>query len=1367
MISFKNLLDNNLYTNIKIYNILNNENAILAYYGYNKNSLIDFLNSSILNHNEFKNYYEKTIVKKNKLKIFLNIGKNSTFNYINKKLKNKLINKQKLNEFKGENVIINVTNENNLKVYNNFNEILEDFFNSQVNMSIRKKYKNFIFIIDIDNNLKFNEVINNTKKSTIGFLYKFLESNNKLKISNLNFYCMINNTSKNSFIKFPLNNKFLSSNNIKLIENIQKLIINDKDENINTYEKELKYLEKVNKDDDKSEKVIDSIFSKLLINEKELSKNQKNLVSNISNKIRMKFSSDEFSKYDVNMMIQDIEDDKEIMKDIDFLKDTIKTGKETEIIENLKKQQDNINLDDLNFKDIFSEMSSVITDETLNINAINDEIKKVSQVKVFDDKYMSEQFEKDLFNVLESFNDDVDIPTFITDIQTEDSSTVLDKKNTMKIKMKDANNKTHNIKVDIPKIVDGKYIIVNGSKKIIQKQLTLKPIVKTKSDTVQITTNYNKLFITRFGQKKSAKLNILKKIFTGIDLNKYKKNKNIFNFKFGNTIDKNSKYLTSLEYIDISSYLSSFNTSEFTLYFDQSELENHINSNENLSKLKYDSKEYFPIGFNNDNNKLIVCSLKDYSIYILLDKFDLISGSISSLLLETVLDNCKENIYEAIKTTIESNQSLCYSRIEINNKKVPVIIILCYEIGLRNVLERYHIDYEFTTSNKSIKLSENKNKIRFKNGYLIYDVSKIRNSILLSGLNLLDTKSINFEELEKKDVFLDLFYELFKSRNAAKGFHNTISLLIDPITKEVLNDLKLPNNIIDLLLYANTLLEDISFKSLNDMSIYRIRGAEQVNACLYQLLSNSFKNYKDTSHARNPVTMSIPQDALIKKLVEMPTVDEFSELNPTLEMEKMNSVTYKGVAGLNVDEAYTEEIRGFDKSMEGILAINTPDSDKVGVVRELTLNSSITNTRGYLNLEKELNKNTDLYSPGELMNVFTTTHADPPRIGMMVTQQKHIVPTKKQDSLLVGSGMEKAVPYTIGNTFAFKAKEKGKVKTIDEKNKLVLLEYSNGTEDIIDMDNHTIKNSNGGFYVNQKLDLLFKEGQSFKKGDIIAKNSAFFNGNKQGEINYTFGKLCKIAIASGDFTYEDSSIITESLSKDMSTKVTMRKALALDVNANIDYIVKEGQKIKTGEPLCIFEKSFEDKSINDLLDKIGSELGEEISDISKNSIHSKYTGGIAKINIYYNREISEFTPSVQKILKDYIKSYQNKLKIINSNKAFRDSSNITLPPVEKINGNKIKGEDIDGILIEFFIEYEDELSVGDKISFYTSLKTIICDIIKKGEEPISEYHKDEIIEAILSPISIAGRQTADIYYAMFSNKALIELKRQIKEIYNK
>lgn len=368
----------------------------------------------------------------------------------------------------------------------------------------------------------------------------------------------------------------------------------------------------------------------------------------------------------------------------------------------------------------------------------------------------------------------------------------------------------------------------------------------------------------------------------------------------------------------------------------------------------------------------------------------------------------------------------------------------------------------------------------------------------------------------------------------------------------------------------------------------------------------------------------------------------------------------------------------------------------------------------------------------------------------------------------MSSGVEKTIPYLISNDFAFKSKKAGMVEKIDEKNKVAILKYEDGSSDIIDLGNKLSKNSNGGFYVVQNFEMLFREGQHFKGNEIIAKNPQFFVGEGKkldDEISYAYGKLTKIAIASGDFTFEDSSIITENLSKSMATKVTMKEDIILGTNSNISYIVKEGQKIKTGDPLIVFENSFDDSSINDVLNKIGDEFKEEIKELSKNVLLSHYSGTIDKIVMYYNKDIEEFSGTSKKILDEYIKSNSSKKTLIES-KVGKGFDSIGTPVVEKQNTDKIKGKNVDGLMIEFYITYNDELSIGDKISFYTSLKSIISDVIPKGEEPYSEYDEKESIDAIVSPMSIVSRMVPDIYMMMFSNKALIELKKQIKDELN-
>ena len=63
--------------------------------------------------------------------------------------------------------------------------------------------------------------------------------------------------------------------------------------------------------------------------------------------------------------------------------------------------------------------------------------------------------------------------------------------------------------------------------------------------------------------------------------------------------------------------------------------------------------------------------------------------------------------------------------------------------------------------------------------------------------------------------------------------------------------------------------------------------------------------------------------------------------------------------------------------MVGLFAISTPDSDKVGVVRQLAYDPSIMNTRGFIDTNRN-NKNgsTNIYGPAELLSSFTGKHAD-------------------------------------------------------------------------------------------------------------------------------------------------------------------------------------------------------------------------------------------------------------------------------------------------------------------------------------------------------------------------------------------------------
>lgn len=385
---------------------------------------------------------------------------------------------------------------------------------------------------------------------------------------------------------------------------------------------------------------------------------------------------------------------------------------------------------------------------------------------------------------------------------------------------------------------------------------------------------------------------------------------------------------------------------------------------------------------------------------------------------------------------------------------------------------------------------------------------------------------------------------------------------------------------------------------------------------------------------------------------------------------------------------------------------------------------------------------------------------------MQVTQAKHIVSTKVQSPPLYGTGAEKTLAHIIGSDFIAKAKQDGYVESIDEKNELMVLKYKDGTHDIIDLSTRSDKNSNGGFYISNQKVTTYKEGDKFKRNDIIAKNERFFKDVNEAT-SFMQGRLTKVAITPMSTTYEDGTAVTSQLTDDMSTKITMNKPIAIGPNANVEFLIKKGQEIKAGDPLIIFEESFDDADINKFLDKIGKDFNETIKDLSKNKIASKYTGKIVGIDLYYNLPIEDFSPSLQKIIKSYNKAVEAKNQLIKKYETNGEAFDIILPPSNQVDVDKIKGNVFQGLLIDVYIEHDDNLWIGDKLSFQTSLKAIVSEVIDEKLAPYSEFNKEEHVQALMSPLSPLNRMTADGLSMMFMSKFILGLKQRVKEEYEK
>ena len=299
-----------------------------------------------------------------------------------------------------------------------------------------------------------------------------------------------------------------------------------------------------------------------------------------------------------------------------------------------------------------------------------------------------------------------------------------------------------------------------------------------------------------------------------------------------------------------------------------------------------------------------------------------------------------------------------------------------------------------------------------------------------------------------------------------------------------------------------------------------------------------------------------------------------------------------------------------------------------------------------------------------------------------------------------------------------------------------------------------------------------KVGQKIKKRDILAYDSNFFSNSKLYGNRFNIGSLQKIACMSSYSTYEDSTFVTKKLCEDMATEIVMEKPVVLGKNANVDYIVEIGQNVSVGDELIRFEVSFKDESLNKFLSNIGDELKEEIKAMGKTPIKTKYSGVIEDIKVYSTVDVEELSPTLKKIVNNYYDRINKKKKIINkynkSDSVYKCGIMLN-EPVTKIEtkDGKVKSHTVNsGVLIIFYIKYKDTVGVGDKICFFTALKSIVGEVIPEGYEPYSLFRPDEKISSVVAPGAVMNRMTPSVILSMFGNKVLIELKRKLKDIYD-
>lgn len=979
----------------------------------------------------------------------------------------------------------------------------------------------------------------------------------------------------------------------------------------------------------------------------------------------------------------------------------------------------------------------------LDIDSVNPEWKDMK----FAATMGSYKLDDDIVRIFGSFYNKSN-PLVVRELNKEDTSTSDDLIETYTCKYESAKGERFTLKLDIPKFVDNQYMILRGNRKNIPIQLFLMPILKTEENAVQIVSCYNKIFVRRFGTNSGKSNPVTDKLMKALD-KEYKHIKT----ETGDNSKVCSKYELPIDYIDLASNYSKIETPRYTFLFNQDYIRSKYKiDDKNGLCFGIDKKTKEPIYFKPNPDQPIF-----FSYYL-------------QMMIETSLANTNErelfiDNFNSAATAVR----YCYSRASILGTNIPLVVICGLAEGLEKTMQKAKIKYSLSESRPKYDKAT-QDIIKFNDGYLLYNLD-YSSCLLMNGLKQCATEEHSLTEINSRLMYLD-FLDMFGGRIKADGLDNFQDCMVDPITREVLQHYKLPTDYVSILLYANFLLSDNKFTKHGDIrSTRRMRRMEQVASYMYEVLSKAYGAYSTgLKHGRN-VGFSVKQSAVIDRLLVGNTTDDQSILNALGEYEAYYAVTPKGPSGMNSDRAYSLDKRSFDDSMVNVLSASTGFAGNVGISRQATIDANIEGSRGYIYNDPDM-ENGEINSVKTLcmtesLTPFTTTRDDPMRLAMgFIQTSKHGMRCNHSDPALITSGADEALPYLISNTFAYKAKENGKVVEIvpDE---YMIIEYDKPVDgkshEYIDLSESVQKNSSSGFYVTLKLDTELKEGKRFKAGDIVAYDKQSFSDEIGADDNiaYNIGTLAKFAILNTDEGFEDSAIISNSLSEAMASDVVLEKEITIPKAANVYNLVKKGQEIHEGDTLMILQNAYDEEDVNMLLKNLaGSE--DEITDLGRIPIKSKVTGVVQDIIIERTVEIDELSPTLKKV----VNSYENDIK--RKKKAMAqygiEDENKTLPDTKAMPATGKLKNAYDSVVIRIYLMYHDKFKVGDKLIYGTAVKGVDKDVFPEGLEPYSEYRKDEKIHALLSIGSINARMVTSVLITTAINKGLIELSRKVKDM---
>jgi hypothetical protein len=315
----------------------------------------------------------------------------------------------------------------------------------------------------------------------------------------------------------------------------------------------------------------------------------------------------------------------------------------------------------------------------------------------------------------------------------------------------------------------------------------------------------------------------------------------------------------------------------------------------------------------------------------------------------------------------------------------------------------------------------------------------------------------------------------------------------------------------------------------------------------------------------------------------------------------------------------------------------------------------------------------------------------PKRVNFISIQQSAGTFAKGYVPSPLRTGYEQILAHRTDDLYAYTAKKPGKITRLTAQ--AITVTHEDGSVKTIELGRRF--GVAAGTILPHAVETRLKVGDEVKLGDIVAYNRNYFQIDPLNpkQVVWKAGVLVKTAIMESTDTLEDSSAISEEVAGLMETQITKIRDVQVAFDQSVRNLLPVGTPVEVESILCTIEDAVTAQS--NLLD---SDSLDTLRLISANTPRAKVKGVIEKIEVFYNGDIDELSPSLQELAQASDRERKRTARELGK----------TYTPGRVDDSLRVDGNPLppDNLVVRMYITSDMSAGVGDKGVFGNQLKTI-------------------------------------------------------------